>query len=62
MLNGNGNKFKSRKFITLLVALVFTMAAAAGKEIPVQQIALVDSIAVIYIIVQGYLDKKKNNA
>ncbi len=53
------NKWLSRKFISAVVAFVFTIVATAGYEMPIDQVALIDGILMFYILVEGIIDAVK---
>ena len=53
------SKWASRKFVAMVVSVVFTLVAIIGLKMPESQIVLVDTIIGIYITLQGYLDVKK---
>lgn len=50
------SKWASRKFIIGTVAVVYTILASFGLDIPKEQTIIVDSIAGLYVAIQGYLD------
>ena len=52
-------KWKSRKFVAMVVSIVYTLVAFLGLNLPETQIILVDSIIGLYVAIQGYLDIKK---
>ena len=52
-------KWKSRKFVAMVVSVVYTLVAILGLNLPETQIILVDTIIGLYVGVQGYLDVKK---
>ena len=55
------NKWTSRKFIVVAVALLYTVIASLGFEIETNQIILVDVIAGVYATLQGLIDVKQIN-
>lgn len=54
-----GNKWLSRKFLTMLVAFIFTIVSTTGYEMPVDEVALVDGILMFYVLVEGVIDMIK---
>ena len=53
------SKWASRKFVALVVSVIYTLVAILGLSLPETQIILVDTIIGLYVAVQGYLDVKK---
>jgi len=62
MDNLNLDKFASRK-LTVTGAAVLAMGWAADKQMPQAAIAIISIavVAVVYVIVQGLIDRKVNN-
>ena len=53
------SKWASRKFVALIVSVVYTLVAVLGLKLPESQVILVDSVIGLYVMIQGYLDVKK---
>lgn len=53
------NKWFSRKFLTMAVAFVFTAVGMIGFDIPLEEVIVVDAIAMFYVLVEGMLDAIK---
>jgi len=53
------NKWTSRKFWVMVIAAIYTIAAGAGFEVPVEQIIVVDALAGVWILVEGIIDAVK---
>lgn len=49
-------RFLSRKFLLTLVAVVYTITAASGFDIPVDQVVVVDAVVAVYVLVEAVLD------
>jgi len=45
-----------KKFIAALVGFLFAATAALGFEVPVEQVALTESIIVLYLVIEFILD------
>lgn len=55
----NHSRWTSRKFIVAAVAMVFTIVATAGFDMPVEETALVDGVLMFYVLVEGIIDMIK---
>jgi len=53
------SKYASRKFIVVVVALIYTILATFGLEVESEQVILVDTIAAVYATLQGLIDSKQ---
>lgn len=51
-------KFQSRKFILTVVAMIYTVAASLGYDIPLEKIAVMDAVVAIYVLIEGIADIK----
>lgn len=50
------SKWLSRKFLLAIIGAIYTMAATGGWDIPIEQVALVDAILAVWIVVEGIID------
>ena len=51
--------WSSRKWIAMVVGVIFSMAALGGFDIPVAEVALVDAVVVVYIVAEAIIDAFK---
>ncbi len=50
------NKWKSRKFWLMIIALVYSVTATLGFDIPVTQVVVVDAIVGVWILAEAFVD------
>jgi len=50
------SKWKSRKFWLTIVALVYTVAATLGFDVPVTQVVIVDAVVAIWVLAEAAVD------
>ena len=50
------NKWKSRKFWLMIIAMVYSVAATLGFDIPVAQVVVVDAVAAVWILAEAFVD------
>ncbi len=53
------SKWFSRKFIAAVVAFIFSVVGTAGYNMPVDEVAMVDGVLMLYILVEGIIDSIK---
>lgn len=53
------NKWTSRKFWLTIIALVYTVIATLGLEVPVEQVVVVDALAAVWILAEAIIDAVK---
>ena len=49
-------KMTSRKWIAMVVAVIYTMTASGGFDMPMDEVVVVDALMVFYIFVEGIVD------
>lgn len=50
------NKWCSRKFWLTIIALVYTVAATLGFDVPVAQVLIVDAVVAIWVLAEATVD------
>lgn len=53
------SKLSSRKFWLTVVAVIYTIVATMGMEMPIDQVALTDAVIAVFVVVEGLIDFKK---
>lgn len=54
------SKWLSRKFLAMVVGVIFTVVAMAGFEMPITEVILVDGIIMFYVLIEGIIDMIRN--
>jgi len=50
------NKWRSRKFWLMVIAMVYSVAATLQFDIPVTQVVVVDAVAAVWILAEAFVD------
>ena len=50
------SKWTSRKFWVAIVAMIYSVVATVGADLPIEEIIVVDAIAAVWILVEGIVD------
>ena len=50
------NKWRSRKFWLTVIALVYTVAATLGFDIPITQVVVVDAVIAVWVLAEATID------
>ena len=50
------SKWKSRKFWLTIIAMVYTVAATLGFDIPVTQVVVVDAVVAVWVLAEAAVD------
>ena len=51
-----GSKWTSRKFWLSIIALVYTVVATLGYEIPISQVLVVDAVVAVWVFAEAFVD------
>ena len=53
------NKWTSRKFWLTIIALIYTVVATLGYEIPIAQVLVTDAVVAVWVLAEAFIDASK---
>jgi uncharacterized membrane protein len=55
------NKWTSRKFWLTIIAMVYSVAATLGMNIPIEQVVITNAVVAVFVLAEAIVDAVKKS-
>ena len=56
------SKWTSRKFWLTIIAVIYTVVATLGYNIPVDQVLIADAVIAVWVLAEAYVDAARKDS
>ena len=50
------SKWKSRKFWLTIIAVIYSVIATLGYDVPVEQVVVTDAVVAVWVLAEAFVD------